>query len=1144
MSDKETVFYKRNLAVPFFTQRDNTYVWQQLDDDNNPIGDKYPMAWRTCNITSLCMILHYWGLTKETPNQMIEKVFSKEEWGWSKEAYEEKAKGAARVEVWENLKAIAEYYISLSNQTSFTVHQKEEKISIMSLQKLIAKGFPVMLSCGLASLKNTSDTTGHVVVVRGFTDNDDVILNDPFGSPVDNNNSLNNGSYGTLKGCYYNSPAAALGDNIVIKLKDFEDNFSKSNEQYLYIEGPLWQQPGGTETDLANSYPIRADNMWHDGIHLESTNGFYSIGAGRLVAARNAEVKNHGSCSFAIIKYQMPEKNNQFFYALYMHLKKIDMKQELEDFFLKNNGTVSEKLRNTWYEQIFSNLLPTYGISYYSEKSLNSGQQEDIYEAEIINKKIRIKKSNGEPVKAKLDNSNTGIESRHMKYYMLPPEKLYILCDIENYKNISKLKFMLKKIKDDKGNYSSDFIKDGYLFFYCGNNSNRELCCIKTEKFNLAKNWQVYNEPSYKYYTNCLYKLYKGESVIFNKIDTSTRNDKLKNIVPTKILNESVLEFMPVYYSNSKFLLGVHSKIGFGNISIEQTFHRLKQDIQAVINDIEFIFITFVETGKSASEKTFTKYIDEYKDKRKTQLENFLKEATRVIGSRNAVFGSIEKKTDVEWMKELFEDAEKKIDTEKVIAKRGNYDVTKGLQSMREEFKKIFDEYQKSDLINSIAICEFLMVEFASLPKEKLIKDGDRFKFESFSKRGTFYILHEQWSNALNNLIEYYMIFFKQRYIDNYIEIPKGAKIGEGSDIPDTDGKETDSIHFEVFSKENLFAGGIVVEDDANDNDTFYSPSVITNKIISALNLPAEEQKRFLKYSDDNVITKNEIEYLYKESDYFKKMVTYHRSEWKTEKYRNIDIEAIANKKRKVKNEILKTIDYYNNYYSEYNWLDKKMENEIGGDKFYYYHPTTFINFLYSELTNKYILNIYSFSSKPAEEQYALLYSIVHDESLSTAEKGILASELRKERETMKLEDLFDESDETKYNFMNKDLRDFLNLKEDGTMDYKLEELCEENGWHEMPSIGSMFHQNNAGKYLNAKYVNDDGREVVLDNNREVVLDELDKGTFNYGKSTLFSTLFGNHKKYDVAPYNKATEGSIKCKRFHLFGKNSDYWTN
>ena len=44
------------------------------------------MAWRTCNITSLCMILHYWGLTKETPNQMIEKVFAKQEEGEGKNA--------------------------------------------------------------------------------------------------------------------------------------------------------------------------------------------------------------------------------------------------------------------------------------------------------------------------------------------------------------------------------------------------------------------------------------------------------------------------------------------------------------------------------------------------------------------------------------------------------------------------------------------------------------------------------------------------------------------------------------------------------------------------------------------------------------------------------------------------------------------------------------------------------------------------------------------------------------------------------------------------------------------------------------------------------------------------------------------------
>lgn len=270
---------------------------------------------------------------------MLEKVFAKKEWGWSEEEYcrdtEKKIfKGAARVEVWENLKAVAEYYIFLSNQASFEVHKNEKDLSIELLHELIGKGFPVMLSCGLAALKGSSDTTGHIVVVRGFTDSGDVILNDPFGIPVDNNNSLNNGSYGSLKGCYYNSPAASTGDNIVMKLKDFENIFSKSNEQYLYIEGPLWQQPGGEETDATNSFPIRSDNMWHNGIHLESESGFCSIGAGRLVAARNSEVENHGSSSFALIKYQMPESHSQFFYALYMHLKKIDLKQELEDFFL------------------------------------------------------------------------------------------------------------------------------------------------------------------------------------------------------------------------------------------------------------------------------------------------------------------------------------------------------------------------------------------------------------------------------------------------------------------------------------------------------------------------------------------------------------------------------------------------------------------------------------------------------------------------------------------------------------------------------------------------------------------------------------------------------------------------------------------
>lgn len=90
--------WQRNLAVPYFTQRDNTYIWQQkykedkidavtgekTEIKDQPFGPKYPMSWRTCNITSLCMILHYYGITNKTPEQMIEKVFAKQKEGEGK----------------------------------------------------------------------------------------------------------------------------------------------------------------------------------------------------------------------------------------------------------------------------------------------------------------------------------------------------------------------------------------------------------------------------------------------------------------------------------------------------------------------------------------------------------------------------------------------------------------------------------------------------------------------------------------------------------------------------------------------------------------------------------------------------------------------------------------------------------------------------------------------------------------------------------------------------------------------------------------------------------------------------------------------------------------------------------------------------
>ena len=84
-----------NLSVPFYCQRDNKYVWhQKYALDFNGVGKKgeqlagtvmpnrkgKPLGPITCNITSLCMILHYFGITQDSPDDMLYKIFDSEEY--------------------------------------------------------------------------------------------------------------------------------------------------------------------------------------------------------------------------------------------------------------------------------------------------------------------------------------------------------------------------------------------------------------------------------------------------------------------------------------------------------------------------------------------------------------------------------------------------------------------------------------------------------------------------------------------------------------------------------------------------------------------------------------------------------------------------------------------------------------------------------------------------------------------------------------------------------------------------------------------------------------------------------------------------------------------------------------------------------
>jgi len=969
--------YKRNLAVPFFTQRDNTYVWQQryekdkidnitgkkIEKKDTPFGPKYPMAWRSCNITSLCMILHYWGLTTETPNQMIEKVFSipkdkkEKKWGWLYESNDENEHlGASRLESWKNLEEIAKLYTEGKKGFSVT---RGEKLSMTILQSQIAKGCPVMISTGLGKyIKNNAYARdGHIVVVRGFTDNDDVILNDPFGIPVEITNKIRaKTENNSLAGYYYNSSAAGIGDNIIINREDFESVYSFNSLQYLCIEGPLWQEPGGTETDLTNSYPIRSDNMWHDGIHLESTNGFYSIGSGRLIAARNAEVEGHGSSSFALIKYQLPNNDKNYFYALYMHLKKIDIAKELENFML--TGKLREEIKDTWYAQIFNNLLPNYMIINFQIpedlKDWNSVNIEDyqkIYKAKI-NDDYTLSPTNEIATPSTLD----GNLSKHMKVYLIPSDgKLKKLCDIENYKNINNLKFMVSM----KNTEFKD--ANGYYYFYCGSSDNRQLCCCKntmikvpapsednpkaTKIVEAFASYKIVNEASYKYYTNCLYKLYKGERLIFNKIDTNTKEDKINRLKFYNIINNPVLSYNPNYCENTKFLLKLQDTQSSTFFYLENTYEIIRKEIAKIVDAIELFFRINLETGKSTSKDDFNKFINDYESNLENLLKGLLIKISSKIEKKEVDYGIIEKKSDKEWMKELFEDAEKRLECMNKIGKVSEYNVEDGMSKMREVFKTMIDEYKFVNTIDAISICIFLMLEFVSIPKEKLIDSNSQFPFKTFNSGKTYEMLNSKRKEILNS----YDTFLNQRYIDNYIEVPKGAKIGHGSKIPDTNKK--DSIHFEIFSKEELFNENFVID---GDNDNFYDPSVIAEKIIEGLNLNGEEKQKYLKFSEDGVITKKEILQLYTETDYLKTLVTKHRSEWKIKEYTEEEISKIVNtpnwfKKRVLKKSITKNIEYYNNYYKEYNWIDNKMEKELKADEFYYYHPLYFIEKIFGQ---------------------------------------------------------------------------------------------------------------------------------------------------------------------------------------------------
>jgi hypothetical protein len=70
--------YVRNLPVPYFNQRNNSYRWQYVDIETNKTykwDGKDAIATDTCNVTCLAMVLNYLGVSRDTPDEIMRKIF-------------------------------------------------------------------------------------------------------------------------------------------------------------------------------------------------------------------------------------------------------------------------------------------------------------------------------------------------------------------------------------------------------------------------------------------------------------------------------------------------------------------------------------------------------------------------------------------------------------------------------------------------------------------------------------------------------------------------------------------------------------------------------------------------------------------------------------------------------------------------------------------------------------------------------------------------------------------------------------------------------------------------------------------------------------------------------------------------------------
>ena len=572
-----------NLAVPFFSQRENIYVWCQKDEKTGfSIGNRISMACQSCSITSLCMILQYLGISDDSPDDAMKKIYEEnfKSWCYNKSSYS--WLGSASI-----LQTVLTQIYNIDNE-KIEIYQTEStknirKLHYSDIKEYLKQGFPIWFSWGILS----GSGNGHISVIRGITKAGDLIINDPWGDPTD--------AYGDVKsdgkGYYYTTSeeqshldklGLGSGDNIIIKKdqfmkmlkQDFASGLSTEDEsRYCYQalvikEKRIWNEPLHkfdfrgkvkiTDEDIikyliehesfadVNSrgnyvyagFPICQNGLWHNGIHLFGAEAtpVYSIGPGRIVAIRNAEdVKTN----FVLVRY-LDFKSQKTFFGLYKNLKYIDLRKRIKNKYSCTLGInkIVQKEALDWVDQLISHIMPKKALV-YSESNPEGASGEERYSLKVYDENF----------------NDTGISLKDRSLVFLCPKD-------ENNKKI--LEDFTKNSKDDLVKINNFITKNATYIFKHDNCDYYKIFAKKKSdtEFEWIEGYvetkrvypQEFNFQEYTYYREKITKLLNGETVIFNEEDLDSDIPRANKAKYQEVFNKEIKKIFNSALTQQKLL--------------------------------------------------------------------------------------------------------------------------------------------------------------------------------------------------------------------------------------------------------------------------------------------------------------------------------------------------------------------------------------------------------------------------------------------------------------------------------------------------------------------------------------------------------------------------------------------------------------